>query len=563
MLARVLFAAALLASLVCAVPRASACGGLACDRPPMMPDAFGNPPPTQSGEEIVYGMESDGSLVMSVRIFYQGVAPDFAWILPVPATPVITLGTDSLFDTLRPSTTPYFTISRYEMTGTCAADPTCDRPDSGFLSFADAGAARSDAALDAGSGPTVELMSTLGPYEMVVLTGGTGAEVLTWLVDHSYVFPAEFGTLLDAYAMQGSHFVALRLRGDASIDQIQPVTLTMPGTSPCLPIRLTALATQPDLPITAWFLADARAVSSNFSMLDPDWADLGLYTGTTSYFSYATRQIDRAGGHAFVTDYAGSTPSGGSLELPDVLDLATSTDPGVFLRELSARGYLQDPHILAILADYLVPPAGVMARGYYNCLIFGASSFFDAGVAGGGCGVPDAFDPMGAVTAIDQTITQPRHEARALLARHPFTTRLFTTMSADEMTLDPEFRVDPALHEVPAAREASQTVTCDPGHYLDEAGGFYTTSRGVVFGAYPAQVHSGADAWCARHGLLWRGAPSMDGGRYPDGALAEPRIAAGGAGCSASGRGMPGVLGPLGLAWLAVLRVRRRRTPSP
>jgi MYXO-CTERM domain-containing protein len=531
------------ACLALAPSPASACGGLFCDRPPQMPDAFGNPPPVQSGEEIVYGLESDGSLVMSVRIFYQGAAPEFSWILPVPATPAISLGTDTLFDAMTVGTTPAFVITDSHLTGTCAADPTCE------LGFRDAGAvAFSDAsARDAGGGPTVELMSTLGPYETVVLSGGTGAEVQAWLTSHGYVVPSSAASLLDEYASHGSHFVALRLRGDASVDQIQPITLTMPTTSPCLPIRLTALATQPDLGITAFFLADGRAVSSNYSMLDPDWADRGLYDGTTSYFSYITRAADAAGGHAFATDYAGTTPTV-SLELPSVLDLGSATDPAMLLQQLNARGYLRDPQILAVLADYLVPPDGMMPRAYYNCLLFA-----------GACGAPSSFDPMGAVTAIDQTITAPRHDAQALTARHPYTTRLFTTLSADEMTLDPEFRLDSALPTVAATRGAVLTETCDSAHYRDEVGGFYTSERGLVFGTYPPQVHSGADAWCTRHGGVWHGAPGLDGGRYPDGGAAEPRVATGGAGCSVGASGSP-TIWALVVLGLVLAHARRRRS---
>lgn len=532
---------------------AAACGGLFCDRPQATPDAFGNPPPAQSGEEIVYGIESDGSLVMSVRIFYQGAAPEFAWILPVPATPAVSLGTDALFAALASQTQPYFGVTGSSVVGTCAPDPTCTYYPRDAGAYSDASFAASDAG--AGGGPTIELMTTLGPYETVVLSGGTGAEVQMWLSAHAYVIPASAIPLLDDYAMRGSHFVALRLRGDASIDQIQPVTLTMPSTSPCLPIRLTALATQPDLSVTGYFLGDARAVSINYSMLDPDWADVGLYVGTTSYFSYITRAADAAGGHAFATDYAGPTPST-SLMLPSVLDLATATSPASLLQALNNRGYLTDPQILGILADYVVPPTGAVPRIYYNCLIYGPTSFLDAGADP--CGTPTSFDPMGAVTTIDQSITQPRNDAQALVTRHRYTTRLFTTLSKDEMTLDPEFRLDPALGEVATLRGASITTVCDPTHYLDEAGGYYTTERGVRFGDTPPRVHEGADVWCARHGGTWGGRPGLDGGHYPDGAIAPARVASGGSGCAVGARGAS-AWWAFALAGVALAAARRRR----
>lgn len=544
--------------LALAPSHASACGGLFCDRGGGIPDAFGNPPPVQSGEEIVYGVESDGSVVMTVRIYYQGTAPEFAWLLPVPAVPTISLGTDALFAALDPPTQPRFVIEGSSQFGSCMADPACD-----YFGFADAGFAASDVGADGEGGPTVELMSTLGPYETVVLSGSTGADVQSWLSMHGYVIPAASIPLLDDYASHGSHFVALRLRADASADQIQPITLTMSGVSPCLPIRLTALATQPDLPITAWFLGEGRAVSMNYSMVDPAYTDIGLYRGTTSYYSYVTHQVDAFGGQAFVTDYSGATPPT-SLVLLSVLDLATATDPSVFLYALNTRGYLSDTHILSILADYLMPPSGMTARLFYDCLVF----------RGTGCGTPTYYDPVGLATAIDQTITRPRLDAQALVTRHRFTTRLYTTMSAEEMTLDPEFRLDPALSSVSALRVASPTVICDGALYSDEAAGYYTTQYGVQFADFPAQPHGTAEQWCARHGGRLRydaGRSSLDadrsldaartwldGGHYPDGAVAPPAplVASGGCGCGVHGRGHGAWAA---LVFVLALRARRRR----
>jgi hypothetical protein len=488
---------------------ASACGGLFCDRGPSVPDAFGNTPPVQAGEQIVYGVESDGSLVMTVRILYNGAAPEFAWILPVPTLPVISLGTDALFSALDTATTPSFSVTGARTEGSCAPDPACEYDGPSYSPGIGCSAGTSRASLsdsaasaaDAGaSGPHVESMGTVGPYDTVVLSGGTGAEVVDWLTSHGYAITPASAPLLDAYAMHGSHFVALRLHGDASVVEIQPVTLTMPATAPCLPIRLTALATAPDLPITAFFLGDGRAVSTNYSMLAPAYDDAGLYGGyvassnrsfapTTSYASYVTREVRAAGGHAFVTDFAGRTPTLGSLALPSVLDLATAVTATNFIVALQMRGYLSDPQILAILPRFIGPPAGMTARAFYSCL----ASRFSA------CGIPTAFDPAGAAMAIDQAITQPRRAADALIGRHPYTSRLFTTMSAADMTVDPEFRLDPMLGDAPSAHAATAVSACDASVYADEAGGFFESDANPHFGSFAALPHADGDAWCQRH----------------------------------------------------------------
>jgi hypothetical protein len=99
-------------------PTAHACGGFFCQTVPVV----------QSGEQIVYAVEDDGALTMSVRIAYQGEAPEFAWILPVPETPTLSLGTTALFDALEGATRPSFQSVDGGVEGTCRPPPECDFP---------------------------------------------------------------------------------------------------------------------------------------------------------------------------------------------------------------------------------------------------------------------------------------------------------------------------------------------------------------------------------------------------------------------------------------------------
>ncbi len=524
--------AVLLAALAPAA-RAHACGGFFCNA---------TQPVVQSGEQIVYAIEDDGSLVMTVRIDYQGTAPEFAWILPVPVVPTIELGSNAMFDALGLATAPRFDVlSRTD--GTCAIAPDCSYPDSGYF-FADAAAAS-----DAGAGgPRIYLDETLGPYETVVI-GGSGAEVTTWLTTNGYAIAPGSTPILDAYLASGHVVVALRLRTSASTSEIQPVRLRMPGTPPCLPIRLTAIATTPDLPITAFFLASHRVVSSNYSMLDASWDDVGLWTRTVSYSSWVTREVDTLGGRAFATDYAGTTPTV-MLTLPSVTDLATETDPGAFLRALRVRGYGGDAQLLALLTRFVVPPDGMMPRDFYNCLF---NSF-------GGCDVPASYDPAGLAAAIDETITQPRASDAAMIGRHAYTTRLYTTMSAEEMTLDPEFRVDDALPAVPNVHVATFVTECDSHHWSYEAAVHAELPGGAIASVQAATPHGTDASYCARLGGYLTGTtPGVDSGltSAPDAAVtATP---GGGGGCAVGSARSPfaAIIASLALA----LFLARRRSP--
>ncbi len=512
-----------------------ACGGFFCGA---------TQPVVQSGEQIVYAIEDDGSLVMSVRINYQGTAPDFAWLLPVPVVPAIELGTTAFFDTLERSTVPQFTaISRVE--GACAPAPSCPYADT-FVFSADAGSA-----VDGSAPPTIYLEENLGPYEIVVIGGTTGGDVYAWLSAHGYALPPSATPLLDAYLALHDVFVALRLRTDASTSEIQPITLRMVATQACLPIRLTSIATSPDLPITAFFLATGRVVSSNFSMLDATWDEPGLYTHSVSYASWVTRAVLAQGGHAFATDYAGTTPTI-SITLPSVLDLASERDPHTLLLALSSRGYRGDPQLLALLTRFVVPPAGSTPRAYFNCL-FGAF---------GSCGTPTTYDPAGLVAAIDQTITQPRAHAQRLAASRPYTTRLFTTMSADAMTLDPEFRVDALLSPVTNVHAATFVAMCDSAHWDFEAATRVEFPDGTST-TLPVQPHGTIDDYCLhRYGIgTGRDAgavevPGVFDVMLPDGGPRSTPVPASGCGCTlGSARGS---YAPMLAALIALARMRRR-----
>jgi hypothetical protein len=144
-------------------PTAHACGGFFCQTVPVV----------QSGEQIVYAVEDDGALTMSVRIAYQGEAPEFAWILPVPETPTLSLGATALFDALEGATRPSFQSVDGGVEGTCRPPPECDFPpppdagDAGAWTIVDGSASLADAAP---AGATIYAESSLGPFETVTST---------------------------------------------------------------------------------------------------------------------------------------------------------------------------------------------------------------------------------------------------------------------------------------------------------------------------------------------------------------------------------------------------------
>jgi hypothetical protein len=216
---------------------------------------------------------------MAVQIAYEGRDEDFAWILPLPAPPEeIAAGTDALFTALQEQTDPVLSLDS-RVSGECAP-LRCSFPyRGGGGCCGSSGAPRlplppPSADSDGGLGShilgvTVHSMSVVGPYETVVLSATTAAEVIEWLGEHGYDIPESSEPLLAPYAEAGFVFVALRMAANRDNSVIRPIVMRIPGVEACLPIRLTAIASTPDLPIVLFFLADAQAHAVNYSFVDP------------------------------------------------------------------------------------------------------------------------------------------------------------------------------------------------------------------------------------------------------------------------------------------------------
>jgi hypothetical protein len=64
-------------------------------------------PVDQTGENILFA--TDGATVEAhIQIQYQGEAPKFAWVLPLPAVPELRVGSQLLFQALLAGTVPSY-----------------------------------------------------------------------------------------------------------------------------------------------------------------------------------------------------------------------------------------------------------------------------------------------------------------------------------------------------------------------------------------------------------------------------------------------------------------------
>jgi MYXO-CTERM domain-containing protein len=303
------------------------------------------------------------------------------------------------------------------------------------------------------------------------------------------------------------------------------------------------------MPITAWVLADRRAVPYNYMAVTPDLDDEQLWLGGASYQTAVTRAVDDAGGRAFVTDYAGEVPSF-RIATPSIEDLRTVTDAGQFVRELQARGFTGDAQLLALLLRFVPPPEGDDATSFYNCIVNDWCGSYDAYLAS----LP--FDPNAFVDALTEAIVAPRERADAMLAAHSKLTRLFTTMSAEEMTEDPVF-VLREMADVSNVHTATMRVECGPDYFYWSAPQTLVLPSGrehVISAGIP---YTGSDAeYCddVETGLFGPGVSVEVSMRTSE---MRASSAGGGGGCTAA-PAAPGT-GALFAAGVALALVARRR----
>ena len=436
-----------------------ACGGFFCTTFPI----------SQVNERILF-IQGDGIVTTHVQIQYSGRPEDFAWILPVPTLPELSVSHNELFRQLELTTRPSFVLD-FEDDEICFPFP---------IFF------RAEAATDDGS---VEIVAEeqVGPFDTVIITGDDPQAVTNWLRENGYLLGGLGVDLLAPYVENGFHFVALKLAPDKDIGDLQPIALTYAAEKPGIPIQLTAIATQPDLGVLAWILAENRAIPENYLHVEINEAKIDWLNGGQNYTVLVAEAANEAGGNAFATDYAGSSDvmadrlyREGQYDLDR---LRATEDPIVYLDNLLRQGFPRDTQTQSLIRRHIPMPAEVFTQGVLQVVYQGDQEAYDRALADGTLqGIADQsfynrmsaykewmgtllFSPSEMTEDIDATIVTPLREIQQLFTDNPYLTRLFTTLSADEMTVDPMFDYNPDLPDVPAVRRA--TARCETPEGVD------------------------------------------------------------------------------------------------
>ena len=440
--------------LLLGTPAARACGGFFCTTFPM----------NQVAENILF-IQGEGTVTTHVQLLYSGTASDFAWILPLPAVPELAVSHNQIFTQLQFSTQPFFQLN-FEEQEDCFFRPI-------VLRGADATALEESAV-------EVVAREQVGPYDTAVITSEDPQAIVDWLVDNDYQLGDLGVPLLTPYVQEGFYFLALKLAAESEVGDLQPIAMTYAAETPGIPIRLTAVATEPDLGVLAWVLADDRAIPENYLHVQINEALVDWFNGGFNYPDVVTQAANEAGGQAFVTDYAGPSSIVGEFVFSvfDLEELRGKTHPADFLEAALAQGFPRDTQMQTLIRRHIPMPAAVLEEGVLEVVFGGDREEYDEAKAEGrlldiaersfynNMGAYDQwiadldFDPGALADDLERIVIEPLEDMQEVFDEKPYLTRLYTTLSADEMTVDPMFDYNPDLPGVANVREADARWDC-------------------------------------------------------------------------------------------------------
>ncbi|SRR5579884_109733 len=272
---------ALLLALACMLISpltAAACGGM------FSADAYTE----QSAERLIFAVDP-GKVTLYEQIHYTGSPKNFAWVLPVPAVPTVATSSVSLFQDLDRETAPRLyqpeaaSCSGYSRAGAPA-------PVSGAVNVYSSGA--------------------VGPYSYNVISSNDLQALIHWLTGHNYKIPAESQTEMQPYIAAHMYFLAMRLQGNTSTQDMLPVKITYAASQSAItiPLRMATPMGKENLQVLVWIFAQGRYIPQNYQSLQLDYNQLSnnLYSHDT-YTNLVSQAVGKAHGHGFVTEYAQPT----------------------------------------------------------------------------------------------------------------------------------------------------------------------------------------------------------------------------------------------------------------
>jgi hypothetical protein len=242
--------------------------------------------------------------------------------------------------------------------------------------------------------------------------------------------------------------------------------------------------------VLTWALSKARAVPFNYNALELNEARINWFNASSNYNQVVTEAADDAGGQGFVTEFAGS-----SQRLANVIWTASEEAQWQSIRRDTYQNF---EALFQTLWNSYQGYDGFW-DGVRSAVVLPQGLSFDDFRACPNCySGRIEFSPTRLFDATEASVIEPMRSVQRLFDRTPYTTRLYSTLSAAEMTVDPVFVFNPDLPDLSNIHQAERVVECQRGKSEFEAPWRIEFPQGSVVRGTAASVGQWPDALSAQ-----------------------------------------------------------------
>jgi Uncharacterized protein conserved in bacteria (DUF2330) len=312
----------------------------------------------------------------------------------------------------------------------------------------------------------VEASGVVGAFEWAVISldqslAQPADAAIEWLKANQYDVPQGAAGLLGPYLEDGLYLLALKLTKGADSGSIRPIVLTYAGAEASIPVKLTAVAANDDMGVLTWLLGSSRAVPQNYLSLELNEARINWFNAGSTYNSVVIEAADDAGGQGFVTEFAGTTDKLKSL-------IWTQSDAQIWTNIQS--------QIYGSFSEFFAQVYGQYGSwdGFWDATRVAVTlpadlAFEDFKLCPNCYAGQIQFKPATYLAELQKSVIDPVKLVQDLINAHPSMTRMYTTLSAEEMTVDPIFTFNADLGDVDNQHTAERVIECSPSVFQFEA----------------------------------------------------------------------------------------------
>jgi hypothetical protein len=268
------------------------------------------------------------------------------------------------------------------------------------------------------------------------------------------------------------YLLALKLKKGSDKGSIRPISITYEAELPMIPIKLTAVAANEDMGVMTWVLGESRAIPANYYALELNEARINWFNAASNYEAVVTEAADEASGQGFVTELAGNTRA-----LADAVWSTGEEQSWTIFRssvwnsfsemfQVSNANYGGFSGFWDAVRKTVVLPDSVPFEDFKSC-----PSCYQGQIE---------FSPSQFLDELERAVIEPMREVQELIDTHPYVTRLYSTLSAAEMTEDPLFSFNPELADVSNVHTEDRIVECNPSIAVFQAPWRVEFSDGIV-----------------------------------------------------------------------------------